>query len=245
MTRTEARELLMQAIFQMDAQQDHSEELLLLFIKEKKPGVKQGKYIKESFREINDYISDIDTIINKYATNWKTNRMARTDVAVLRVASYEIHHSEDIPDAVIINEAVNMAKKFGGADSHKYINGILGNVARNKEADKAELIRIAEEKVIAEKLEAERLVAEKLELERLAAEKLELNRLAAEKLAEETKLAEAAKLVEEAKLAKTEEETTEETTTVEAESNTTEETVIEVVEETTEEITTDVSVDNE
>lgn len=132
MTRVEAREILMQAVFQMDAQEDQSTELLELFIKDKKPGVKQGEYIKTSFQNIKDNLTEIDGIINEFSTNWKTNRMPKADLAILRVAVYELNHNEDIPNAVIINEAVNLAKKFSGADSKKFINGILGNIERNK-----------------------------------------------------------------------------------------------------------------
>ncbi|MEG0292368.1 MAG: transcription antitermination factor NusB [Anaerovoracaceae bacterium] len=132
MTRVEAREILMQAVFQMDAQQDQSEELLELFIKEKKPGVKQGAYIRESFEEIKKNLESLDETINKFSTNWKTNRMPKTDLAILRVAVYELIHNEEVPSAVTINEAVNMAKKFGGAESKKFINGILGNLERSR-----------------------------------------------------------------------------------------------------------------
>lgn len=130
MTRSEAREVLMQAVFQMDAQNDQSEELVELLIKDKKSDDKQIDYIRSSFREIKFNLEDIDKTINRNSRSWNTERMAKTDLAILRVAIYEMEHNETVPVPVTINEAVNMAKKFGGPDSQKFINGILGSVAR-------------------------------------------------------------------------------------------------------------------
>ncbi|MEG2283886.1 MAG: transcription antitermination factor NusB [Bacilli bacterium] len=130
MTRSEAREVLMQAVFQMDAQNDQSEELVELLIKDKKSDDKQIDYIRSSFREIKFNLEEIDKTINRNSRSWNTERMAKTDLAILRVAIYEMEYNETVPVPVTINEAVNMAKKFGGPDSQKFINGILGSVAR-------------------------------------------------------------------------------------------------------------------
>lgn len=131
MNRTEARELLMQAVFQMDVQEDKSEKLLNLLIADKKPGVKQNQYIKDSFFSLCEHLEEIDKIINSAAKNWSTKRMQKTDLAIIRVATFEINFSEneDVPQKVAINEAVNMAKKFGGENSQKFVNGILGKIA--------------------------------------------------------------------------------------------------------------------
>ncbi|MEG0918507.1 MAG: transcription antitermination factor NusB [Anaerovoracaceae bacterium] len=130
MTRSEAREVLMQAVFQMDAQNDQSEELVELLIKDKKSDDKQIDYIRSSFREIKFNLEEIDKTINRNSRSWNTERMAKTDLAILRVAIYEMEYNETVPVPVTINEAVNMAKKFGGPDSQKFINGILGSVER-------------------------------------------------------------------------------------------------------------------
>jgi len=72
----------------------------------------------------------IDAIIRENAANWSLERMARTDRNILRMAIYELLHVDDVPGSVTINEAVELAKIYGDADSGRFVNGILGNVLR-------------------------------------------------------------------------------------------------------------------
>lgn len=76
------------------------------------------------------HVEEIDAIIGEHATNWSLDRMARTDRNILRMAIYEILHESDVPGSVSVNEAVELAKIYGDADSGKFVNGILGNVLR-------------------------------------------------------------------------------------------------------------------
>jgi N utilization substance protein B len=73
----------------------------------------------------------IDSIITKYTTNWQIDRMAAIDRNIIRLASFEILFSEDIPSKVAINEAVELAKRYGDKDSGKFVNGVLDKI--NKE----------------------------------------------------------------------------------------------------------------
>ena len=73
--------------------------------------------------------SDIDESIEKYSINWKLERMARTDLAILREAATEIKYIDDVPAAVTINEAVELAKLYGTENSPKFINALLGKIA--------------------------------------------------------------------------------------------------------------------
>ena len=73
--------------------------------------------------------SDIDESIEKYSINWKLERMARTDLAILREAATEIKYIDDVPTAVTINEAVELAKLYGTENSPKFINALLGKIA--------------------------------------------------------------------------------------------------------------------
>ena len=77
---------------------------------------------------------ELDPIIVRYAAGWTLSRMANADRNLLRLAIYEILYCEDIPQSVSINEAVELAKKYSTADSAKFINGILGSFAREREA---------------------------------------------------------------------------------------------------------------
>lgn len=78
-------------------------------------------------------VAEEDALINQYAKSWKTGRMGKVDLSILRLAVYEIMFDEEVPDRVAINEAVELAKQYGSNESYSFINGILGKVARMKE----------------------------------------------------------------------------------------------------------------
>ena len=86
-------------------------------------------YIKDKTNHILKKIPEIDEKINAAAHGWSTGRMARTDLAVLRLAVFEMQYDADIPTGVAINEAVELAKKYGSSASPAFINGILGKLA--------------------------------------------------------------------------------------------------------------------
>ncbi|HHV32114.1 transcription antitermination factor NusB [Caproiciproducens sp. LBM24188] len=73
----------------------------------------------------------IDALIQKSIRGWKMNRLSKVSLALLRMAIYEILFEEDIPVSVSINEAIDLAKKYGGADDAPFVNGVLGTVAKN------------------------------------------------------------------------------------------------------------------
>ncbi len=134
MNRSEARELVMKLIFQMDAQQDFSPELRDRFLTENGTGGGQRAYILELIRILVEERETIDRAIQMSSDHWKLNRIARVDLAITRTGVGEILFMEDIPDSVAINEAINMAKKYSTQESGKYINGILGSIQRSKQA---------------------------------------------------------------------------------------------------------------
>ena len=77
----------------------------------------------------------VDQIIARHAENWKIERMATIDRNVLRLATFELLFVEEIPPKVTINEALEMAKKYGDKDSGKFVNGILDNISKTEEAE--------------------------------------------------------------------------------------------------------------
>lgn len=77
-------------------------------------------------------------MINDHSTRWKTSRMPKVDLALMRVALGEILYSEDIPDAVAVNEAINIARKFSTDHSAKFIHGVLGAILRDVRSDTRE-----------------------------------------------------------------------------------------------------------
>lgn len=97
----------------------------------------------------NDYLSDVvhgvlahseelDCLIRAHAKGWTLDRMARLDIATLRVAVYEMLYRKDIPASVSINEAVEIAKKYSHADAGTFVNGILGGIYKKWEAGQLE-----------------------------------------------------------------------------------------------------------
>lgn len=90
---------------------------------------KEKHYIQEKANAITAKKEEIDVLINEHATGWKTTRMNRVDLTILRLAVYEVMWDEEIPNSVAINEAVELAKKFSGEDGPAFINGVLAQIA--------------------------------------------------------------------------------------------------------------------
>ena len=74
-------------------------------------------------------MAELDALIDEKSTGWKTNRMAKVDLAIIRLAVYEIKFEDDIPTKVSINEAVELAKKYGADESGSFVNGVLAKFA--------------------------------------------------------------------------------------------------------------------
>ena len=79
----------------------------------------------------------IDALIDSASENWALDRMPMVDRALLRLSTYEMRYVDDVPVSVSINEAVNLAKEFGGDDSPRFVNGILGRIATQLESEQA------------------------------------------------------------------------------------------------------------
>lgn len=90
----------------------------------------EKELLKERAQAVLNNTEEADMLINQYAKGWQTRRMAKVDLSLIRLALYEIRHDETVPDKVAINEAVELAKKYGGSDSPSFINGILGKIVR-------------------------------------------------------------------------------------------------------------------
>ena len=135
MKRSELRENIFKLLFRVEfnKEEDMSEQLNLYFddIPLEGASVISGKnqeFIQEKYRQIIEKIEEIDTVIEETAEGWNIERMGKVELTILRQAIFEIMFDEDVPTPVAFNEAVELAKKFGGDDSPAFINGILGKV---------------------------------------------------------------------------------------------------------------------
>jgi N utilization substance protein B len=135
MSRRELREYIFKFIFRVEFNdlEEMSEQEKLFFenfeLDGQKLSKKDAKYISEKSNKIIEKIEEIDGMINKQTKGWTTSRMGKVDLAILRLAVYEIVFDEDVPTGVAINEAVEIAKKFGQEESSGFVNGILAKFA--------------------------------------------------------------------------------------------------------------------
>lgn len=131
MSRRELREQIFKILFRVEFYDNVEFQLQLeqfledLEIREEKDIV----YIQEKVKKILESLSELDTMINNVAQGWKTSRMGKVDLTLMRLAIYEIKFEEDIPTGVAINEAVELAKIYGTEDSASFVNGVLAKLA--------------------------------------------------------------------------------------------------------------------
>ena len=97
--------------------------------------VDDPKFVEDLVRGVKKKQKAIDAILQPIAPEWPIDQIARMDRAVLRIGAYELLFGKDIPPKVVINEAVELAKSFGGDNSSKFVNGVLGTVLKQKEGE--------------------------------------------------------------------------------------------------------------
>ena len=131
MKRRELREHIFEILFRVEfmSESDMEEQLELFFedLAEARPT--DVDYIKNKYLAVREKMPMIDILIDEKSTGWKTGRMGKVELTILRLAVYEMLFDEDVPVTVAINEAVEISKKFGGDDTPAFVNGILAKVA--------------------------------------------------------------------------------------------------------------------
>lgn len=129
MSRREIREKIFKLLFRAEFYEEGDlSEQRQLFLEELGQENKDTLYIQNKFEEIVSHLEEIDDMVNQVAQGWKTSRMGKVDLTLIRLAVYEIKFEEDIPEGVAINEAVELAKSYGSDDSPSFINGILAKL---------------------------------------------------------------------------------------------------------------------
>ena len=145
MKRSELRETIFKLLFmtQFNSREEMPEQVKLYFASleegredtcyAKGPTEEDEAYMQEKYQKILEKLPEIDEVLGKTSSGWKVSRMSKVDLTILRLAVYEVKYDEEVPVSVAINEAVEIAKRFGGEESASFVNGILGKVARESE----------------------------------------------------------------------------------------------------------------
>lgn len=128
-----ARTIAMQALFEWDfygkTSIEDAIEKLQYNLEEFSPKFENDdEFVNKTVQGVLDNIEDIDGLISKYATDWPIEQITIVDRNILRIGAYELKYNQDIPSKVAINEAIEIAKKFGGESSGKFVNGVLGAI---------------------------------------------------------------------------------------------------------------------
>ena len=135
MVRTEPREHIFKMLFQIEFNETEEmpSHLKYYFDTLEDAAEKDKQYIQKKYEAVVSHVPEIDRIINDSARGWKTGRMNKVDLTILRLAVYELKWDEEIPVGVAINEAVELAKKFSGDEGPAFVNGVLGKVASQEQ----------------------------------------------------------------------------------------------------------------
>lgn len=130
MSRREIREFIFKMLFQLEFHKaEEMEQQLQIFMEElEETDETKRAYIEQKINEIHSRLAQIDAMINEKATGWKTKRMAKVDLALIRLALYEIKFEDDIPTGVAINEAVELAKIYSSDGAPSFVNGVLAKL---------------------------------------------------------------------------------------------------------------------
>ena len=132
MKRRELREHIFKLLFlgEFNGEEEMPEQLKLYFSGLESLKDEDQVYMEKKYQLVCQNLAEIDELINGASKGWKTSRMSKVDLAILRLAVYEMNYDEEIPVKVAINEAIELGKAFGGEESAHFINGILGKLAK-------------------------------------------------------------------------------------------------------------------
>ena len=134
MSRKKARDNAFKCVYELEFGRDENLEKILNNCYEENDNKPEEKeYIKKVLKGIKEKLEEIDGIILSKLKNWSLDRIAKIDLAILRLAVYEIKYMEDIPEKVSANEAVELAKTYGNNDSKSFVNGVIAKVIECKD----------------------------------------------------------------------------------------------------------------
>jgi len=133
--RSKARKRALDMLFQADVRAESLAEIVSAEAKRaagEPDRAASWMYAREIVDGVADHREEIDELISTYAQGWTIERMPNVDRAVLRLAAWELLHNPDVPQAVAIDEAIELAKEYSTEDSARFVNGVLGKVAQHR-----------------------------------------------------------------------------------------------------------------
>ena len=136
MSRKKARDNAFKCIYELEFIKDKNlDDILLNCYEENNNSEEEKQYIQMVLKGVKENIEKIDNIILSKLKNWSLDRIAKIDLAILRLAIYEIIYVDSIPDKVSANEAVELAKTYGNNDSKSFVNGVIAKIIEDKEEE--------------------------------------------------------------------------------------------------------------
>ncbi len=136
MGRRQAREFAMQCLYQMDMLEQYDVPAIQPYLNENVSNKKDQEFTLSQVNVFLAHRDQVDEAIKPYLKDWSLDRIAKIDLAILRLAVTEMLYIEDIPTGVSANEAVELAKKFSDDNASSFVNGVLGKFIRENKADK-------------------------------------------------------------------------------------------------------------
>ena len=132
MGRREMREHIFKLLFlnEFNGTEEMPQQIQLYFDGLEDLNPVEQAYMENKYAKITERLEELDSILNEKSAGWKTKRMSKVDLNILRLAVYEMKYDEDVPVKVAINEAIEISKSFGGEDCASFVNGVLGKIAR-------------------------------------------------------------------------------------------------------------------
>ena len=128
--RSKAREHALRILYQLDVTRDPAAEGMVSYLRHHRIAKPSQPFVVALVQGTLAERERIDALIARYALNWRLRRMAVIDRNILRLATYELTGIRDVPPTVVINEAVELAKRYGTPDSGKFVNGILDKLQK-------------------------------------------------------------------------------------------------------------------
>lgn len=127
--RRKGRELAVQALYQLEIRNESAPDILAAFWEQCEAGPRARRFALDLVEGVRRARQEIDAAIEGACENWKLDRLSTVDLSVLRVATYELMYTPEVPTSVVLDEAIEVARRFGTTDSAAFVNGVLDRIA--------------------------------------------------------------------------------------------------------------------